>query len=169
MLDSKMLPRDIFLKREEIGVQNSINMLFEIIEKDKDEGRRKGAIKYLGLISHNSTILKNECFEILENALISDEKKVPPQTLATIPFPSLNLKGLVRFLELDNETLDFGTIHAAIVILFSEGDDAIFYKYLRMDRYLLIASLSLPEHLKVTTLRGSSIKSSPVAGFLPLR
>ena len=30
-------------------------------------------------------------------------------------------------------------------------------------------SLNLPEHLKITTFLGSSIKSSPVAGFLPLR
>jgi hypothetical protein len=30
-------------------------------------------------------------------------------------------------------------------------------------------SLNLPEHLNVTTFLGSSIKSSPVAGFLPFR
>ncbi|MFX1393698.1 MAG: HEAT repeat domain-containing protein [Promethearchaeota archaeon] len=73
MLNSKILPREIFQKREELGMKNSIKMLMEIIEKDKDDGRRKSAIKYLGLINNNSTILKNECFEILENILISDD------------------------------------------------------------------------------------------------
>jgi len=33
----------------------------------------------------------------------------------------------------------------------------------------LILSLKLPEHLKVTTLRGLSIIPSAVAGFLPFR
>ena len=32
---------------------------------------------------------------------------------------------------------------------------------------LLILSLNCPEHLNVTTLLASSIRSSPVAGFLP--
>ncbi|MFX0188400.1 MAG: HEAT repeat domain-containing protein [Candidatus Hodarchaeota archaeon] len=66
-------PQEIFHKRDEFGIENSINMLFEIIEKDKDVKKRKNAIKYLGLITHNSTILKEECFEVLENILISDD------------------------------------------------------------------------------------------------
>jgi len=48
----------------------------------------------------------------------------------------------------------------------------VYYSF-RMDilieSYPFTLSLNFPEHLKVTTLLGLSIISSPVAGFLPLR
>jgi hypothetical protein len=38
-----------------------------------------------------------------------------------------------------------------------------------IENYPFILSLNLPEHLKVTTLLGARVISSPVAGFLTLR
>ena len=73
MLKTKIEPREIYQRIEEFGLKNSANMLTEIIESEKDNNKRKEAIKFLGLISHNSIPLKNECFETFENLLISDD------------------------------------------------------------------------------------------------
>ena len=73
MLKTKIHPREIYQRSEEFGLKNSANMLTEIIETEKDDIKRKEAIKYLGLMSSNSASLKNECFETFENLLISDD------------------------------------------------------------------------------------------------
>ena len=73
MLKVKIQPREIYQRSEEFGLENSANMLTEIIEKEKDNNKRREAIKYLGLVSSNSIKLKNECFETFENLLISDD------------------------------------------------------------------------------------------------
>ncbi|MFW9968901.1 MAG: HEAT repeat domain-containing protein [Candidatus Odinarchaeota archaeon] len=73
MLRTKINPREIYKRSNEFGLENSANMLTEIIEKEKDNDKRKEAIKYLGLISDNAVPLKNECFETFENLLISDD------------------------------------------------------------------------------------------------
>ena len=73
MLKVKNHPREIYQRREEFGLKNSASMLTEIIELEKDNSKRKEAIKYLGLISNNSTSLKTECFNTFENLLISDD------------------------------------------------------------------------------------------------
>ena len=74
MLKTKMHPREIYQRNQEFGLENSANMLTEIIEQEKDNDKRKEAIKYLALIIDNSTSLKNECFATFENLLISDDK-----------------------------------------------------------------------------------------------
>ena len=48
-------------------------MLSEIIDTEEDVNIRKDAINYLGKICKNSAVLKKECFETLENVLISDD------------------------------------------------------------------------------------------------
>ena len=73
MVDPKILPEEIFQKREQLGINNSVRMLFEIIDTEKDKKIRMDAISYLGLISKDSGELKQECFETLENVLISEE------------------------------------------------------------------------------------------------
>ncbi len=73
MLKTKIHPREIYQRIEEFGLKNSASMLTEIIELEKDNNKRKEAIKYLALISYNSIPLKNECFETFENLLISDD------------------------------------------------------------------------------------------------
>jgi len=73
MLKEKIHPREIYQRIEEFGLDISANMLTEIIEKEKDNEKRREAIKYLGLVSNNSNKLKNECYGIFENLLISDD------------------------------------------------------------------------------------------------
>ncbi|MFX0040960.1 MAG: HEAT repeat domain-containing protein [Promethearchaeota archaeon] len=73
MLKVKIQPREIYQRTEELGLENSANMLTEIIEKEKDNNKRREAIKYLGLISNNSIKLKSECYGLFENLLISDD------------------------------------------------------------------------------------------------
>ncbi len=73
MLKQKIQPREIFQRSNEFGLNNSAKMLTEIIEKEKDNSKRKEAIKYLSLISNNSLKLKDACFGIFENLLISDD------------------------------------------------------------------------------------------------
>ena len=73
MLKTKIHPREIYQKSKEFGIENSAKMLTEIIDKEKDNTKRKDAIKYLGMIGSNSKTLKNECFEIFENLIISDD------------------------------------------------------------------------------------------------
>jgi len=67
-------PKEIYQRVEEIGLTNSASMLTEIIEADKDPKKRQAAIKFLSLISNKSLELKDECFNIFENLLISDEQ-----------------------------------------------------------------------------------------------
>ena len=74
MLKTKINPKEIFERNKEFGAKNSASMLTEIIESDADSNKRKDAIKYLALISNNFTEIKDECFEIFENLLISEEK-----------------------------------------------------------------------------------------------
>lgn len=73
MVEPKFLPEEIFEKREQLGINNSVRLLFEIIDTEKEIKIRKDAIGYLGLISKDSGDLKQECFETLENVLISEE------------------------------------------------------------------------------------------------
>ena len=68
------MPAEIFQRREEFGLKNSFNMLTEIIEADKDDNKRRESVKFLGLISDDSSQLKKACFETLENLLVSDDK-----------------------------------------------------------------------------------------------
>ncbi|MHA1437999.1 MAG: HEAT repeat domain-containing protein [Promethearchaeota archaeon] len=75
MLKTKLLPKEIFEKREILGLENSLVMLSEIIETDSDIHNRKDSIRFLGIISSKSSRLKKDCFKILENVLISDENR----------------------------------------------------------------------------------------------
>jgi len=74
MSDPKPSPQEIFDRREEFGLDNSVEMLANIIETEKNNNKRKEAVKYLGGISNYIPRLKDECFAIIENVLISEDK-----------------------------------------------------------------------------------------------
>ncbi|MFX1298289.1 MAG: Rab family GTPase, partial [Promethearchaeota archaeon] len=63
------------------------------------------------------------------NILVGEQGSVP-EYLALIPFPSLNLKGIIKNIEITDRTRRGGTIDSSITLLFNELDDPIFYKYL---------------------------------------
>ena len=52
-----------------------------------------------------------------------------PEDLAFFPFPSLNMKGLIRNLEIPSPEAG-NAVDGALTVLFSEGNDSIYYKYL---------------------------------------
>lgn len=62
--------------------------------------------------------------------ILSGEKGLVPETLVILPFPSKNLKGLVKYIRWDDPSKRGEIGHSAIVLLFQELDDVIFYKYL---------------------------------------
>ena len=74
MSDPKPSPQEIYDKREEFGLENSVEMLTDIIETEKDSSKRKEAVKFIGDIANDVPRLENECFVIIENVLISEDK-----------------------------------------------------------------------------------------------
>ena len=135
MTNLKYIPREIFQRREEIGLENSLNMLSEIIEKDKDNEKRKNAIKYLGLINYNSNSLKKECFEILENILISDDNpELKSEAANSLSFLGITdaLKPLKWILEQEstNNQVKISALKAIADIKFQEPEIKLFIKEL---------------------------------------
>ncbi|NVM04316.1 MAG: GTP-binding protein [Candidatus Helarchaeota archaeon] len=62
--------------------------------------------------------------------ILSGEKGRIPQTLAFIPFPSLNLKSIVKVMEIKDKSHRGGVFDASLTVLFEEANDLIFYKYI---------------------------------------
>ena len=78
------------------------------------------------------TLISNKCFSLLVS-----ENRIIPKSLLIIPFPSINLKGLIKYFEWIDETRQGGLRQAALIILFKEADDLIFYKYIEIFESLL--------------------------------
>jgi Ras-related protein Rab-6A len=53
-----------------------------------------------------------------------------PKSLTIVPFPSINLKGLIKSFEIKDERRRGGATDCSITLLFSEVNDLIFYKYI---------------------------------------
>ncbi len=62
--------------------------------------------------------------------LLTGDQGSVPDSLLIIPFPSLKLKGLIRYIEREDESKRGGFARSAITFLFKETDDVIFYKYM---------------------------------------
>ncbi|MFX0058802.1 MAG: GTP-binding protein [Candidatus Hodarchaeota archaeon] len=62
--------------------------------------------------------------------LLSGSYGYTPESLIIIPFPSIKLKGLIRFIERGDRSRRGGVARSAITFLFKEADDIIFYKYI---------------------------------------
>ncbi len=52
------------------------------------------------------------------------------EDLAFFPFPSLNLKGLIKNIKIPSPEAESDAVDGALTVLFSEGNDSIYYKYL---------------------------------------
>ncbi|MFX0072671.1 MAG: Rab family GTPase [Candidatus Hermodarchaeota archaeon] len=78
------------------------------------------------------SVLSNEIKEHIGRKCLSiliDEKGTIPRSIAIIPFPSYNLKGMIKYMEWEDDTKAESS-RAAIAIVFKETDDLIFYKYI---------------------------------------
>ncbi|MHA2289097.1 MAG: Rab family GTPase [Promethearchaeota archaeon] len=62
--------------------------------------------------------------------VLSGESGLVPDSLVILPFPSLELKGLIKYVRWDEKARRGGIGQGAITLLFKESDDVIFYKYL---------------------------------------
>ena len=61
--------------------------------------------------------------------VLSGERGKVPEDLVILPFPSLKLKGIIKYIKWDDPNRRGGIGQAAIAILFEEVNDVIFYKY----------------------------------------
>ena len=61
--------------------------------------------------------------------LTTDQGKIP-NSLVIMPFPSFNLKGIVKYLERVDDSRRGGIAISSITLLFDEADDLIFYRYM---------------------------------------
>ena len=135
MSDPKPSPLEIFTKRQEFGLENSVEMLIDIIETEKDNSKRKEAVKYLGRIASYIPQLKNECFTTTENILISEDK-IDLKCEAAKALGKLKndkaLKPLRWMLELkiDSVELRLAILKAIMTIKFNEPQINVFIKEL---------------------------------------
>ncbi|MFX0032905.1 MAG: Rab family GTPase [Candidatus Hodarchaeota archaeon] len=74
----------------------------------------------------------NEIMHIVIKVItvLSGEQGLIPESLVILPFPSLKLKGLIKYIKWDDENRRGGIGQSAITLLFKEMDDVIFYKYM---------------------------------------
>lgn len=63
--------------------------------------------------------------------LLATERGAIPKSLIIIPFPSLNAKGIIKFLKRKDSSRRGGYARSAITFLFEEMNDLIFYKYIQ--------------------------------------
>ncbi|MFX1420335.1 MAG: HEAT repeat domain-containing protein [Promethearchaeota archaeon] len=165
MLKTKISPREIYQRSEEFGLENSANMLTEIIETDKDTSKRQEAIKYLGLVSNTSSKLKNECFGTFENLLISDDKNEikceAAKALGRIK-DEKSLKPLKWVLEQDpaNHNIKLSVLKALYKTRFEEPEIKLFIneldsKFNSIREYVSIQLLSLHPEKLITILLDS--------------
>ncbi len=72
--------------------------------------------------------LMHICIKAL--TVLTGEQGLIPESLVILPFTSMNLKGLIKYIKWDDETRRGGIGQSAFVLLFQETDDVIFYKYI---------------------------------------
>lgn len=63
--------------------------------------------------------------------LLAGEEAFIPKELIIIPFPSINMKCLVKYIQWEDNERRGNIGSAAIAMLFKEANDAVFYKYIK--------------------------------------
>jgi len=63
--------------------------------------------------------------------LLTGEEMYLPKSLIMVPFPSLDLKALVKYIQWEDKERRGGIARTAITLLFKDINDAIFYKYMK--------------------------------------
>ncbi|MFX0082784.1 MAG: Rab family GTPase [Candidatus Hodarchaeota archaeon] len=64
-------------------------------------------------------------------AILTGERGMIPESLVILPFPSLQLKALIKYIQWKDPDIRGGIGQSNIALLFQEMDDVIFYKYLK--------------------------------------
>jgi len=60
--------------------------------------------------------------------ILSAERGIIPESLLIMPFPSLKMKSIIKYLEWEDKSKRGNVAHSAITFLFNEANDVIFYK-----------------------------------------
>ncbi|MFX1570282.1 MAG: Rab family GTPase [Promethearchaeota archaeon] len=63
--------------------------------------------------------------------ILTGEDGFIPESLVILPFPSKSLKGLVKYIKWDDPSRRGNIGQSALILLFKEIDDVIFYKYIK--------------------------------------
>lgn len=64
-------------------------------------------------------------------SVLTGERGLIPDSLVILPFPSLQLKGLIKYIQWEDPDKRGGIGQSNVVLLFQEMDDVIFYKYMK--------------------------------------
>ncbi|TFG22519.1 MAG: hypothetical protein EU532_14320, partial [Promethearchaeota archaeon] len=135
MTDPKLKPDDIYTRRLELGLSNSIRMLTELIDLAKDNTTRLGAIRYLGLVCKEDHSLGKECFDTLEGVLISEEGISIKIEAAKAIGKSRNEKGLkplqwILDQDFNDPEIYITALKSISKIKFEEAERVLFIQYL---------------------------------------
>ena len=68
--------------------------------------------------------------ELKSKLLLSGDQGFIPESLLIIPFPALKKKGLIKYIERNEPDHKYLVKRTAIVFLFDEADDFLFYRYM---------------------------------------
>ncbi|MFO8020163.1 MAG: GTP-binding protein [Promethearchaeia archaeon] len=68
--------------------------------------------------------------------ILTSEQGMIPKSLTILPFPSLNQKALIKYLQWEDPEKRGSVGNAALTLLFDEAYDIIFYKYMKDLEYL---------------------------------
>ena len=82
--------------------------------------------------------------------ILSGEHGRVSKSLAMIPFPSKNLKGLIKNIEIEDKTRRGGIVDSSLTLLFDEADDLIFYKYIDQFESIFDATANRIKNLQET-------------------
>ncbi|MHA1292152.1 MAG: Rab family GTPase [Promethearchaeota archaeon] len=96
-----------------------------IIYTEFDDALGPNPVLWIPNISEETLML----ISIKTITLLTGEESHTPKDLVIIPFPSLNSKGLTKYIEWADSNRRGGIGRAAITMMFKEFNDIIFYKY----------------------------------------
>ncbi len=62
--------------------------------------------------------------------MLTTDQGIVPNSLVIMPFPAFKLKGIIKYIEREDDSRRGGVALSSIALLFNEADDLIFYKYM---------------------------------------
>jgi small GTP-binding protein len=62
--------------------------------------------------------------------MLTTDQGIVPNSLVIVPFPAFKLKGIIKYIEREDNSRRGGVALSSIALLFNEEDDLIFYKYM---------------------------------------
>jgi len=89
----------------------------------------EGPVSYIWVPEHLSMELR-QMILLKSTGLLAGEKGAVPKSLAILPIPSLDLKILIKFIQIEDEKFRGGVNDASLSLIYKEGFDGIFYKYM---------------------------------------